>query len=291
MAGYIIYSLDWGKFQQFVEHPTRGQLAAFASLLCDGFEEYDGEFDEGDPVLAWPTDAKMLAPVAARRLALPDWYDDLSATGKSLWEGAVVNASMNCDEIDLGFRMDNEGVYWDVIQLAWKHLGVVPGQISDVALSAFGKRPFRYHIRTTTVKTRDEHDKEDAEHRSSLTALSGMLGQFLKDAKQGQADPNELLQELNQNQGVTEQHRKAVKGLLDDDDADDDTDDSEDWQPMHSMHTPDGVHKMLVELQSLESLMRKTKKKDVLQQYNKDLLPAIKSVADESRMLFIQVDT
>ena len=59
MAGYIIYSLDWGKFQQFVERPTPDQLATFASRLCDGLEEY--EFDEGDPMRTWPTKAKALA--------------------------------------------------------------------------------------------------------------------------------------------------------------------------------------------------------------------------------------
>ena len=66
MAGYIIYSLDWGKFQKFVERPMPGQLAAFASRLCDGLEEH--EFDEGDPVLTWPTNPK--AAGARRRQTL-----------------------------------------------------------------------------------------------------------------------------------------------------------------------------------------------------------------------------
>lgn len=76
MAGYVIDSLDRGKFERFVEHPTPGQLAAFAGLLSAGLEELDGEFDEGDPVVAWP--------IAAKRLAILDWYNDLSATGKTL---------------------------------------------------------------------------------------------------------------------------------------------------------------------------------------------------------------
>jgi hypothetical protein len=37
--------------------------------------------------------------------------------------------------------------------------------------------------------------------------------------------------------------------------------------------------------------MRKTKKKDVRQQYEEDLMPAIAAVAEEGRMLFVQVDT
>lgn len=293
MAGYIIYSLDWGRFQQFVERPTPGQLAALGELLSEGLEEHDGEFDEDDPVLTWPTDAEGLAQVAAKRLAMPDWYGDLSTSGKNLWESVIFDACMDCDDIDVGFRVDSDGVYWDVIELAWKRLGVVPGQISNVALSAFGKRPYRYHAPTKTAKTREQHDKEEADRRSSLTALSGMLGQFLQDAKQGQPDPDSLLEEIDQHQGVSEQHKKALKGLLGDEDSDDDDDDgeSDEWESMHSMHTPDEVQKMLAELRSLESAMHNAKKKDVRQQYEEDLLPAIDSVAGEGRMLFIQVDT
>jgi len=291
MAGYIIYSLDWHKFQQFVERPTADQLAALEKLLSDGLEEHDGEFDEDDLVLTWPTQAGALAQIATKRLALPDWYGDLSTPGKSLWEGVVFNACMNCDEIDVGFRVDSDGVYWDVIEAAWKHLGVVPGQISTVALSAFGKRPYRYHPPTRMVKTREQHDKEEADRRSSLTALSSMLGDFLKGVKQGQADANRLLDQLDQNEDVSEQHKKALKGLLSDDDSGEDDVNSDDWEPMHSMHTPDEVQKMLDELRSLETPMRKTKKKDVRQQYEEDLMPAIAAVAEEGRMLFVQVDT
>jgi hypothetical protein len=292
MAGYIIYSLDWGKFRQLVERPTPDQLAALGRLLSDGLGEYDGEFDEDDPVLTLPTDVGALAQIAAKRLGMPDWYGDLSTRGKNLWEGVVFNACMNCDDIDVGFRVDNDGVYWDVIELAWKHLGVVPGQISSVALSAFGKRPYRYQAATKMVKTRHQHDSEEQERQSSLKALSGMLGKFLRGVKQGQLDPNSLLEELDQHGGVSEQHKKALKGLLSDEDSDEnDSDESEDWEPMHSMHTPDEVQKMLAELQSLESPMQKTKKKNVRQQHEDDLLPAIASVAGESRMLFVQVDT
>lgn len=32
-SGYAIYSLDWGKFQRFVSHPTDKQLAVFARAV------------------------------------------------------------------------------------------------------------------------------------------------------------------------------------------------------------------------------------------------------------------
>ncbi len=73
MAGYVIYSLDWEKFRQFVDKPSKAQLTALAERLRDGLDEPDHEFDDDDPVLDWPTDVKALSKIAAERLALPDW--------------------------------------------------------------------------------------------------------------------------------------------------------------------------------------------------------------------------
>jgi hypothetical protein len=290
-AGYVIYSLDWDKFRRLVERPTRGQLAALAKLLRDEFEELDGEFEDGDPILGWPTDRRSLARIAAERLALPDWYGDLSTPGKNLWEGAIFTACQDCDAIDVGFRVDNDGVYWDVIELAWKHLGVVPGTVTEVALSAFGTRPYRYHPRPGPVKTRAEYDREEAGRRATLDALGKALGQFLKDAERGQKRPDELLEELEKHEGVSRAHKDLVKEFLSDDEPEDEEDDFEEWSPMHSMHDPEEVEKMRAELQSVGPAMTSEKKKDVRQQYQKDLLPAVERVARDGRLLFIQVDT
>jgi hypothetical protein len=289
MAGYIIYSLDWGKFQTFVNSPAPGQLIAFARWLCDGLEEY--EFDEADPVRTWPTKPKALAPVAARRLALSDWYGELSATGKALWEGAIVGVCMDDQGIDFGFRVDNDGIYWDVMELAWKQLGVVPGQISDVAISAFGYRPYRYHPETKPAKTRKEYDKEEAERRSALTDAKLFVDELLEDTKMSKAapDPNKMMEELKA--GTSDSIMKTLMGFFGEVQEGVGGTHLEDWQPMHSMHTPDEVRKMLAELQSVESAMQKAKKKDVRRQYEEDLLPAISSIAEDGRMLFIQVDT
>lgn len=293
MAGYIIYSLDWNKFRQLVEQPTENQLTVLAKLVRDGLEENDGEFDEDDPIAEWPTKTKDLVPIVAERLALPDWYSDLSTPGKSLWEGVIFNACMNSKKIDVDFRVDSDGVYWDVIELAWKQLGVVPHAASDVALSAFGTRPYRYHPRSGPGKTRAEFDQERDGQRASLEALGNLLGQFLEGAKKGQKDPNKLVDELEEAKGVSREHKDLIKDFLNDDDDEDDEDEDEDneWTSMHSMHTPDEVVKMRAELHSVEAAIKAAKNQDALADYQDELMPALEAITSDGRMLFIQVDS
>lgn len=276
-AGYIIYSLDTNKFRELVEHPTPGQLAALGQLLSDAFEEFDGQFEEGDPILEWNTNSGSFAQIAAQRLALPDWYSDLSVTGKHLWESVIFNACMNCDEIDVGFRVDNDGIYWDVIEIAWKKLGVFSNKNNDIALATFGKQPFRSHASVTP----GEGDDPDA-NLESLNALA----EFLKTAKE---NPETFLDGLANQDGISDRHKNALSAFMSDDDDEDE--DPEVWYSMHSMHMPDQVQKMLTELKSVEPAMKTTKIKDARRQYEEDLIPALESIVKDGRMLFIQVDT
>lgn len=145
MAGYIIYSLDWPKFTALVERPTPAQLAVLAKGLADEREELDGEFDEDDPIADWPEDPKSLARVVAERLTRADWYGDLSEVGRQLWETAFYVTCMRSKKLDVGFRVDSDGVYWDVINLIVKRLGDRPETPGKSAVSRFGTVPFRYH--------------------------------------------------------------------------------------------------------------------------------------------------
>ena len=144
MAGYILYSLDWPKFEALTARPTPAQLAVLAQAVADEREGLDGEFEDDDPVLDWPEDAGSLAPVVADRLARDDWYGDLSSVGRQLWETAFYVACMRSDELDVGFRVDSDGVYWDVIHLVVERLGDRPETPGKSAMSRFGTVPFRY---------------------------------------------------------------------------------------------------------------------------------------------------
>lgn len=233
LAGYSIYSLDWAKFQKFVNEPTRHQLLAFAAIISNWLE---GESDEANPVRDWPSEPKELCPLVKERLARPDWYSDLSDASKEMWCEAVYGFCCNIQPKEVGFRADHDGVYWDVIELAAKQFKLGPDQISrDVALSAFGKRPYRYDLASDAAKSRE---------------------------------------------------RKAG----DEEDPDDEDFDFGGWQPMHSMHTPDEVQKMLEELRSIRSVFENSKNKQAINDYDV-LIPVLEKLAEQKRMLFIQVDT
>ena len=164
MAGYILYSLDWDKFRNFVNSPTRKQLLTFAGLISDALDDNDGGFEEGDPVHDWPSEPKELCPLVKERLARPDWYGDLSDLGRDIWSNAVFSFCCHAAPKEVGFRADQDGVYWDVIELAAKQLELDPDQISsDVELSAFGKRPYRYHPAAEAAKSREKEARDQGD--------------------------------------------------------------------------------------------------------------------------------
>lgn len=159
MAGYYLYSLDFGQFQQLVEQPTRKQLRGLADLLSDELDAMDSELDEGDPVHDWPSDPEALAQIAAQRLALPDWYGDLSNAGKDIWSRSFAGL---CQAMR-GFKVESDGVYWTVINIATEAFKVPPETYTpEVALSGFGTRPYRYH--PPPVRKRARRFEDDAWH-------------------------------------------------------------------------------------------------------------------------------
>jgi hypothetical protein len=148
MAGFVLYSLDWDKFQSFVNNPTRKQLEKLADLISDGLDRHDGDFKDGDPVHDWPSKSDELCDLVKERLARPNWYGDLSDLGKEIWCDAVYDFCSTSGPDAVGFHVEHDGIYWDVLALARKQLNLGPNQFSpDVALSAFGERAYRYHPR------------------------------------------------------------------------------------------------------------------------------------------------
>jgi hypothetical protein len=145
MAGYNLYSLDWPKFTAMVERPTRTQLRELAEYLDTERSNWADALKKGDPILKWPADAKGLVPIVADRLPLPDWYSDLSPRGQAIWAHALWMACMNSKKMGLDVRAHGD-IYFDVVELVWKRLGVRPNRPGNVAFSRFGAVPLRYQV-------------------------------------------------------------------------------------------------------------------------------------------------
>ena len=162
MAGFVIYSLDLEKFQQFVTNPTDEQLLRFANIVSEGLDyeqdedDYDDEDDEDDEdgeeedagpsvLTTWPVEPKELVPVLREWMAKDDWYADLLEYEKDTFE-SFVRSYYSDEDSDLGFRVDSDGVYWDVIELVRSFHHVPPNQVNDVIISQFGSSPYKGKI-------------------------------------------------------------------------------------------------------------------------------------------------
>lgn len=151
MAGYYIYSLDWTTFQRFVADPSRDQLLALAGLVSDGLDREDGVIEPTDPLQDWPSEPEELVPIVRTRLALPDWYADLTYPGKEIWQRAVTHLCDDARKKEFGFRVETQ-VYWDAIEDAQAFHGLGTGGATDAILGQFGSHPFRYQPPATTLR-------------------------------------------------------------------------------------------------------------------------------------------
>ena len=115
MAGYYLYTLDTDVFTQLTTSPTKKQAEALADYLLEELEDLLEESDEGPEASIWPLDRNALADLIVKRLALPDWYSDLSYDDATVWDSVVHSLSDEPgEEIGIDFQCsDYESIYWD----------------------------------------------------------------------------------------------------------------------------------------------------------------------------------
>lgn len=296
MAGYILYSLDASKLLRVIDQPTDAELNQLAEVLRDQLED----FDEPDPVFKSGLTTDELKALVKSRFAKPDWYGDLSTVGKNLWEDLIWELAMEDLEppIDLGFECESDGVYWDVIEECWKRLGVVPNQLSSIAMSSFGITPLRYTPpQTGPQTTREEFDAQQEQRLDGLNAAQAVMEESQDALLSGNMDEKQLLAKLQASGAgeVADMMRDMMNVLDGDDDEEDldpfDEDEDEEFTAMHSMHLPEQVTAMQKELESIANEMSQHQDNEVREEFTEELLPTIQKVANEKRVLFIQVDT
>lgn len=144
LAGYILYSLDGKRVESFLRSPTQAEIEHFAEQVSQCLDQYDTSFEKGEPMKDWPSDPAELASILRQYLAKPDWYCDWSDEGKQLWQDSF--EALCCDRF--GHECESDGIYWNVIEEAVRHHGVKPDTITDLEVTHFGTRPFRYFAKT-----------------------------------------------------------------------------------------------------------------------------------------------
>ena len=130
---------------------------------------------------------------------------------------------------------------------------------------------------------------DPAEHRAGLKSLQKLLAQ-------AEQDPTRLPELLAASTDIPEYLKQGLTSLLsDDEDNDEDAgaggDPWDAWHPMHSMHLPGEVQQMLAEVKLVEQKILASDIEGVREQCENDLLPTLERLAEEDRMLFVQVDT
>lgn len=110
MAGYFLYTLDGAVFSQLTTSPTDQQAQVFARYVLNRVRKSN----------TWPKDLDALAVAIKTRLAMPNWYSDLSTSDAQVWDDVVFSL---CDEpgeeIGIGFQCsDYESIYWDCAEEA-----------------------------------------------------------------------------------------------------------------------------------------------------------------------------
>lgn len=140
MAGYFIYNIDADAFTKLTTSPTKEHGLILADFLLEELEDYLEDFDnEGDAEL-WPREREPLADFIVKRLAMPDWYSDLSMDNANMWDN-VLHALQDepGDELGLDFQCsDYESIYWDCAKIA------AAQGASMMAEPVFGGSGFRY---------------------------------------------------------------------------------------------------------------------------------------------------
>ena len=137
MAGFCIYSLDWKKFQKFINKPTKKQLKKFAESLDDNYEAAMDELEKKDIAHTWSADADGFEAAIKDRLASEDWYSDLSGKARGIWEWSMFSLAQ--EESNFDFRCESDGVYWTVIEYCTQHASK---KSKSPAIARFGHWPY-----------------------------------------------------------------------------------------------------------------------------------------------------
>ena len=140
MAGYFLSTVDCDVFTRLTTSPTKADGDALADYIVDDLDDFLDEFEDESDAEMWPEDRDELSALIVERLAMSDWYSDLSYDNANMWDNVIFSLQDEPGEqIGVDFRCsDYESIYWDCANIATEQGATM------MADPIFGSAGFRY---------------------------------------------------------------------------------------------------------------------------------------------------
>jgi len=284
---FIVRSIHSQKFLDLFAQPTPEQFAILLKLFQAAIEsEREGLCFPGDPALEWGTEARPLDTVLRERLALPDWYEGLTGGGGTIFD-RFMHFVYQSDELGLDGSLDCEGLSWEFIDEVFNLL-MEWNDEENLSYLAIGRRPYRYLKPVPSV----------GEQTFDGDLAGGMMQiqSFLESCK---SNPLGFQDKLNEDDTLAPAQKQLIQSLFNEclaeeeegaeaaseDDLDDEV---PEYEPAHSIHLPDELRQMLLDLKTIEKPMKKNK--EFSGQYT-ELTRILERLSTSGRAMYVIADT
>ncbi|MEQ8210229.1 MAG: hypothetical protein RH917_10390 [Lacipirellulaceae bacterium] len=188
MAGYFLSTLDRAKFEQLITNPSDEQATLLAEAFLEELEDFLEDVEEESDRELWPTDEEGLAAFIKKRLAMPDWYSDLSLDNALVWDRLHdLFFDEPGEEIGLDPQMsDYESIYWDCAEIA------AAQGASLMAEPKFGNSGFRYHGKPSDGGVYPMYSVFAGEELSELATQVKSVESHFATLEEGEDTPREM---------------------------------------------------------------------------------------------------
>lgn len=283
---FIVRSFNSQKFQELFAQPTPEQFAVLLKLFQAAIDsEREGMCFPGDPALAWGSEAHPLDKVLRERLAMPDWYEGLTCGGSAIFD-QFMHLVYQSDELGLDASLECEGFSWEFIDEVFNLL-MEMNEAENLSYLAIGRRPYRY-LKPVPSLGEQTFDGD----------LAGGLMQIQEFLESCKSNPLGFQDILNEDDKLAPAQKQLIQSLLNEclaeeagaEAASDDHLDDEipEYEPAHSIHLPDELRQMLIDLKTIEKPMKKSK--EFSGQYA-ELARILERLSTSGRAMYVIADT
>ena len=282
---FIVRSFNSQKFQELFAQPTPEQFVVLLKLFQAAIDsERDGMCFPGDPAKDWGTEAHPLDVVLRERLALPDWYEGLTCGGGAIFD-RFLHFVYQSDELGLDGDLDCEGLSWEFMDEVFNVL-MEMNEAENLSYLAIGRRPYRY-LKPVPSMSEQTFDGD----------MAGGLMQIQSFLESCKSNPLGFQDKLNEDDKLAPAQKQLIQSLFNECLAEEEADaaseanlDDEmpEYEPAHSIHLPDELRQMLIDLKTIEKPMKKSK--EFSGQYA-ELARILERLSTSGRAMYVIADT